>query len=365
MASAARPFIPPHCPRTDCRYHLSTAGWRWVRYGSYSRQARPQRIQRFRCVHCRITFSTQTFSLTYYLKRPELLVPTFHRLLAGSGLRQITREARCAHSTLMGLTARLARHALLYLTLHRPPGPIREPLVIDGFESFAFSQYHPLHLHLVVGAESHFIYAFTHSRLRRKGRMTEGQRRRRAALEAQHGRPEPSAIERDMEAALRIAAPEPQALTVRSDELPAYPRALRKLAGYQVHHECTSSVLARTPGNPLFPVNLADLLLRHNSANHKRETIAFSKRHQAVVERAALLVLWRNFSKPFSENHGGGTPAMRLGMSVGPQGPRALLKERLFPSRVALPEAWRDYYAGLVMTPGITNARVHTLKVAR
>src|SRR5439155_21848861 len=149
--------------------------------------------------------------------------------------------------------------------------------------------YHPLHLHLVVGAESHFIYAFTHSRLRRKGRMTEAQRRRRAALEARHGRPDPRAIQSDMGAALRIAAPEAQALTVRSDEHPAYPRALRGLSGYAVRHECTPSVLARTAGNPLFPVNLADLLLRHNSANHKRETIAFSKRHQAVVERAALL----------------------------------------------------------------------------
>ena len=77
---------------------------------------------------------------------------------------------------------------------------------------------------------------------------------------------------------------------VRSDEHPAYPRALRRLAGYAIRHERTPSVAARTAGNPLFPVNLLDLLLRHNSAHHKRETIAFTKRHQAVIERAALLL---------------------------------------------------------------------------
>jgi len=209
MSEPTRPFIPPHCPRTDCRYHRSSLGWRWVRYGTYARRCQPQRIQRFRCDHCRVTFSTQTFSTTYYLKRPELLEPLYHRLLAGSGLRQITREARCAHSTVIGQAARLARHALLSLAALRPPGPVREPLVIDGFESFAFSQYQPLHLHLVVGAESHFAYAFTLSPLRRKGRMTSRQQRYRAHLEATHGRPDPRAIELDMATALTLAAKTP------------------------------------------------------------------------------------------------------------------------------------------------------------
>ncbi|HEU5171142.1 MAG TPA: hypothetical protein VFU46_11425 [Gemmatimonadales bacterium] len=318
-------------------------------------------MQRYRCCHCRVTFSTQTFSGTYYLKRPELLEPIFHRLLAGSGLRQITREARCAHSTVMGQAARLARHALLYLAAQRPPGPVREPLVIDGFESFAYSQYHPLHLNLVVGAESHFVYGFTLSSLRRKGRMTERQRARRAQLEATQGRPDPRALERDMAAALRLAAPEPQPLTVRSDDHPAYPRALRRLGGYRIRHERTPSIQARTPGNPLFPVNLMDLLLRHNSANHKRETIAFSKRHQAVIERAAVLVLWRNYVKRFSENHAGHTPAMRLGLSRGPRSPRAILQWRPFASRIALAPVWADYYRRRVATPGIARPREHRL----
>ena len=88
--------------------------------------------------------------------------------------------------------------------------------------------------------------------------------------------------------------PEPQALELHSDEHPAYPRALRRLTDWSIRHHRISSLAARTPQNPLFPVNLLDLLLRHNSANHKRETIAFSKRGQSAVERAALLLVWRN-----------------------------------------------------------------------
>ena len=357
-------FVPPFCPSRQCRFHLGTVGWHWIRHGRYTRRCEPRSIPRFRCRHCGVSFSSQTFSTTYYLKRPELQIPLFHRLIACSGYRQMVREMRCSPTTLMGQAARLGRHALLTLHQLRPPGAPREPLVIDGFESFAYSQYHPLHLTLAVGAESHFVYGFTHAELRRKGAMRAAQRRRRAALERRYGRPDPRAIERGVVDLLRLAAPEPTALVVRSDEHPAYPRVLRALRGWTLRHERTPSGAARTPGNPLFPVNLIDLLLRHNSANHKRETIAFSKRHQGVVERAAVLILWRNFTKPFSENHDGGTPAMRIGIRSRAVEPAELLERRLFPYRVGLSELIWKYYRRLVPTARIANPRRHELRHA-
>jgi hypothetical protein len=287
-----------------------------------------------------------------------------YRVLACSGYRQIAREAETYHSTVMGQAARLGRHALLYLHHHRPPPEREEPLVIDGFESFAFSQFHPLHLNLAVGADSHFVYGVTIARLRRKGTMTASQKRRREALDQLHGRPEPGTFTKSVEQLIRLAAPAPQSLTIRSDEHPTYPRAFRRLSGWQIQHEQTSSLAARTPGNPLFPVNLLDLLLRHNSANHKRETIAYSKRHQSVIERAALLLLWRNYTKPFSENHGGGTPAMRIQLESTPLSIRRLLSQRLFPYRVKLPELHQHYYVRGVPTPGIARPRRHQLKLA-
>jgi transposase-like protein len=364
MSRSPEVFVPPHCPRSACRYHRCAEGWRWIRYGHYARQCEPRIIPRYRCLHCRATFSSQTFSTTYYLKRPELLEPIAHRLLACSGYRQIAREARCHPTAVMGQAARLGRHALLFLAHHRPARQVEEPLVIDGFESFAYSQYQPLHLNVAVGSDSHFIYGFTHAALRRKGRMTARQRWRRALLEQRYGRPDPQAIEQGIGELLRMAAPVPQALVVRSDEHPAYPRALRRLTGWAVRHERTPSVLARTPRNPLFPVNLLDLLLRHGGAHHKRETIAFAKRHQGVVERAAVLAVWRNFIKPFSERHGGGTPAMRLGLRRTALSWRAVLRWRYFPGREWLPEPWDGYYRRAIDTPGIARPRRHELRLA-
>jgi transposase-like protein len=107
MASALAPFVPPHCPRSDCRFHRSQDGWRWKRHGFFVRAATPHRVQRFRCGHCGHTFSEQTFSTRYWLRRPEVLEAAAFRLLACSGYRQIAREARCHHTTVMRMSARL------------------------------------------------------------------------------------------------------------------------------------------------------------------------------------------------------------------------------------------------------------------
>ena len=47
--------------------------------------------------------------------------------------------------------------------------------------------------------------------------------------------------------------------------------------------------------------DLLDLLIRHSGANHKRETIAFSKRRASAIERLCVFLVWRNWIKWFSE----------------------------------------------------------------
>jgi transposase-like protein len=363
LAPVAR-FRPPCCPNPGCPFHCRTEGWRFRRIGFFSRRAAPGRIQRFQCRHCRRAFSSQTFSPTYWLRRPELLQPLFFRLLACSGFRQIAREFAVSPTTVLGQCARLGRHCLLFQHLHRPRAAPLEPLVLDGFESFEFSQYHPCHFHLVVGQRSHFFYAFTDSELRRKGRMTARQRARRGWLERRFGRPDPRSVEREVAEALQLVVPPGASTELHSDDHPAYPRALRRLAGHRFAHRVTPGSLRRTPRNPLFPVNLLDLLIRHGSANHKRETIAFSKRRQSAAERLALLQVWRNFVQPFSERHGGPTPAERLGLGERRWRVAEVLRERLLPSRVRLPERLERYYRRQVPTRRIPRGVRHRRRYA-
>jgi len=364
MQSSLRHFRPPFCPNPSCIYHHTTQGWRYRRAGSFHRKCVPRTIPRFQCSRCKRSFSSQTFSTTYWLKRPSLLAATWDALLACAAYRQIARSQQCSPTTIMTHAERLGRHALLFLEKHRPKTSPREPLVADGLESFEFSQFYPLHLNLAVGAKSHFFYAFTDAELRRKGRMTPAQKRKRRQLEARWGRPDPRAIERSMAELVGLVAPPGSSIEIRSDEHPAYPRAWRRVPDVEVRHHVTPSKQARTARNPLFPVNRADLWLRHSGANHKRETIAFSKRRASAIERCAILAVFLNFQKSFSEKKRDATPGQRIGVMARKLTTRDILARRLFPSRIPLPACWQRYYRRDVLTRCIPNGKRHRLRYA-
>jgi hypothetical protein len=364
MTTYAARRTPPFCPNPGCRFHSDPIGWRVVRDGFFSRLAAPARVQRFRCRHCRRRFSEQTFRATYWLKRPHLLATVLHGLLSCACLRQLARALDASPQTILLHANRLGRLSLLFHETHRPRGPVPEPLVLDGFESFEHSQFHPTRYHVVAGQDSHFFYGFTDSELRRSGRMTRAQKRRRAELEATLGRPDPRSTEVEVAAVLALLCPEPQEVRLHSDEHSDYPRALRRLPHLSVTHQTISSRAARTPSNPLFAINLLDLLIRHSGANHKRETIAFAKRRQMAIWRMWVLLVWRNYMKWGSERRRGRTPAMRLGLMRRRLRAQDVLHRRLWVTRIGLPERWRSYYWGTVMTRARPNGREHRLKFA-
>jgi hypothetical protein len=265
----------------------------------------------------------------------------------------------------LGLSARIGRHCLLFHEQHRPKGELTEPLALDGFVSFEWSQYHPTQFHTVVGQQSHYIHGFTDSEVRRSGTMRVGQRRKRARLEAKHGRPDPRSVEREVTALLRLVTAGATRLELHSDEHRDYPLALARQSHLkEVQHHTISSRALRDTRNPLFAINLLDLLIRHSGANHKRETIAFSKRRQSAAERLWLLVVWRNHVKSFSERRRDATPAMRAGVSPRRYTLKAILGKRLFPGRIALPERWARYYWRQTPTRCLARVRTHTLRYA-
>ncbi len=363
MRGRRRVIGPPHCPNAGCDFHHDPSGWRFVRKGFFQRQARPQRIQRYRCTHCGRAFSSQTFSPTYWLRRPELLAPLFHRILACSALRQIATEYGVSHTTIQRQVERLGRHCLLFHERLRPRAAPREPLVLDGFRSFEAGQTWPFEAQLLVGA-SHFVYGFNDAELRRSGTMTRAQRRQRERLEHRHGRPAAQATRAAVaELVARIVPPGAHA-ELWSDQHRAYPAALGRLRDRTLHHRTVSARQRRTTTNPLFPVNLADLLLRHTGANHKRETIAFSKRRQGAMYRLAIWQVWRNYLKWTSERHRARTPAQALGIVGRRLCVADVLHPRLFPSRVRLTPWLARCYAGRIPTRRLPRIRVHTAKLA-
>ena len=235
--------------------------------------------------------------------------------------------------------------------------------MLDGFRTFEHSQYWPMDVNLVVGP-SLFVYGFNDAELRRSGAMRASQAVKREALEKRLGRPDPQATRKRVESSLRRVVPLGGAVELRSDEHSAYPRAIARLKGRTFVHQKTSSKLPRTMDNPLFPVNLSDLLIRHSSANHKRETIAFSKRRQSMMYRMAAWAVWRNYVKDRSENRPKGTPAQALGITKHALSIQEVLARRRFPVREQITGWLAECYFGRIPTRAIERCREHDARYA-
>jgi hypothetical protein len=116
----------------------------------------------------------------------------------------------------------------------------------------------------------------------------------------------------------------------------------------------------------MFANDLLHRILRHSQAHHRRETLAFGRRHNALLERAMLLAVWRNFVKRRSERllRATKTPAMQLGLAASPWNWERVLARRLQPSKVKAGEAEMRVYRREIVTPPAGNNRRHELKRA-
>jgi hypothetical protein len=334
-------------------------------------------VTRYRCLTCGGTFSLKAFSPTYYLKRPELLVPIAAGLVSGSAHRQIARLLDCAPSTVTRQSYRAGRHFLLLMNaaLEGLRRETLEPIVLDHFETFEFSQDLPFGIATAVGQLSWFVYGIDPAPHRRTGKRTEHQQRRVASRpeRPRHGGYAGS-TKRTIDRLLRLGSP---GLHLVTDDHDSYRRTInnhprRGMIGHEVHPnpERGAKGSARSPrairrDRAMFACDLLHGLARHSMAAHRRETIAFGRRLNALVLRIYGFAVWRNFVKRRSERRGEETtPAMTLGLTDRRWSWRQLFAWRRFPDRCRLDPFERRLYEQRWETPVLpANAR-HDLRLA-
>ncbi len=355
---------PPHCPNPNCKYHNEIhPDWSYRKHGFYTRRIKPHRIQRFTCHHCGRYFSTQTFDVTYWLKRPDVLRRLMTKTTGGMANRQIATDLMAGSTTVDRQLSNLGRHCMLFhaqlIQDCEPP----DEIAIDGFETYELSQYYPFNFHIAIEPESSFFPHFTDSELRRKGRMTEAQKMRREQLEQLHGRPDPKAVERDVGELLSTVLNGAHKATVRSDLHKAYPRAIRKL-DCEVEHKTVSSKTHRDRSNLLWEINRTDRMIRHSQAGHVRETLAWPKRRQGAAERLGVFLVWWNYVRSRWVKHGCRSPGMIKGITDRLLTVDDVLEKRIFRTKVKLSERWAQYYEAGIVTRALKRCRRHDLKYA-
>lgn len=365
-------YVPAFCPWPECPEHQRLTGTlRCSPHGSYRRQGDGRIVPRFRCGACGRTFSQQSFAFSYYLKRPELSRPIAQGLVAGSAHRQIARSLGCHHSTVTRRSRRLGRHALLLHQIALRDLLVGEPVIVDDFDSFAGSQYDPCTLPTATGSNSWFLYGFAFARERRRGTMSPAQKRRRAHLERLHGRPPRGAVTGAFRSLIESLPPARGRLRLVADDDPAIHRAVGALP--QVTLSAYPNPVRGPKGSPrtpealerdaaMFPNDQLHRFLRHSEAAHRRETIAFGRSYNGLVERLALFLVWRNLVQARSERHPrDGTTAMYLGVTDRAWTWAQVLAERLHPYRVKAGREVMEFYRRELVIPSLPNERRHIL----
>ena len=300
-------------------------------------------------------------------------MPVAAGLVAGSAHRQLARSLGCAPSTVTRLSARLGRHALLLqsLALEELAGRLDEGIAADHFETFEFTQDTPFGVLTLVGRDSWFVFGLDPAPHARTGKRTAFQEARRRTRPVRPGRGGYSGSFRRGLNLLLPLAPEGRPVFVACDGKTEYLEAVsRHSARRRLRLEVHPNPVRGPKGSPRSPAALArdralhtvdrlHALLRHSRADHKRETIAFGRRLNAIMERLFLAAVWRNFVKGRSERRPDPTtPAMRLGLADAPWTWRQVLSRRLFPRRTRMPRVWRELYQRDWTTPILsTNTR--------
>jgi transposase-like protein len=319
-------FVPWRCPYPDCPFHRSPRPLFFTRRGFYRPRCRNHPVPRFRCRHCRRTFSRQSFRADFRHKKPHLNAPFLRLMVSCVGLRQAARVLQVARRTVEHRFSWLARHAR-HLHLNQLRGACLEgPFQLDELESFESNRFQPLTVPVLIEAPHLFMLTCELAPLRRKGRMTLAQRRRRSAHEALHGR-RPShsdaAVRRTLETLKRVVDPA-AAVVLDSDHKPSYGLLGAKVFGERFIWRRHAASARRDRANPLFPINHTNARLRHFLARLRRRTWCVSKCARGLAEHLAVVMMWVNYSRGIT-NRTRLTPAQALGLAQRTYRPEELV----------------------------------------
>lgn len=313
-------LIPPYCPNPRCLFHFGNEEKFYVKNGFCLTDKAPFRNQRFKCVECKIQFSSNTFGLDFRKRAAGLSDKILHYSLNGMSNNSIARLLKVSEGTVRERLKTMARQSILF-EKENYPTKIHEDIAYDGFETFTNSQFSPCYVNTAVGSHSMFIYHNTFSPLNRKGRMTNEQKIKNRNLIMKYGLYPQSSVYEETIYVMKNLSELAAGRTLFTDEHKSYTRAYRSF-NCLMDLETISSKARRDSSNPLFPINRLHNLYRHFFSSQQRETISFQKHEAALMEKLQLMKIYRNFMNPkfvkknkFDPHAHEWSPAMYVGVA--------------------------------------------------
>jgi transposase-like protein len=311
-------FQPPFCPHRDCSAHTSRP-FRYQRRGSYRRACDGRRAQRFLCLECRRSFSTQRFRLDFRLQRPRLHLDLWSLFISKVTQRQSARMLCCDRKSIARRLDLLGEHCRAWHRRRLAGRRLAGTFQLDELETFEHSRrLQPVTVPVLIQRGSYLVVDLAVAPLACRGGLSPRARRRKAEREALYGKRRSgsrAAVERclgTLKACLGTGG------VLESDRKASYAASLRRVLCDRATHVPREGSGRRDYGHPLFPINHTLAQLRDGVSRLVRRSWGASKLRAKLELHLWIWACWRNYVRGITNRAQHVTPAMVAGLERRP-----------------------------------------------
>jgi transposase-like protein len=273
-----------------------------AKYGFFNRiTGHKPAVQRYICHVCKRTFSSQTGTLTFRERKPHLTQQVMRLTMEGLSMRACARSLSCTRETVARKLTRLGQRADALLQAQpiqgsTGPGGHEKTIIFDEMETFEHSKCKPVSIAIAVEEKTRRVVAVDVAVMPAKGKLAEISRKK-YGKRADH---RPAALKRLLS---EVRRQHPGLKTLKSDESPRYPRAVREVFGVELCHlrykgrrGCVvgQGELKRGGWDPLFSLNHTCAMFRDHLKRLSRRTWCTTKVVDRLAEHVSLYAWWHN-----------------------------------------------------------------------
>ncbi|MBS1970956.1 MAG: IS1 family transposase [Bdellovibrionales bacterium] len=268
-----------------------------VCFGHFTRKSDLKRLQRYRCLDCKKTFSEAKLSRCYYQKKRHLNGPLYELYVSGLSQRRLAKVLRVNRKTIVRKFLFIGLFAYDYLLLQNRKFPKATSVQFDDLETFEHSKCKPVSVIMAVEEHSRRILGFRVAKMPAKGLLAKVSRKKYGARKDE--RPQ---ARHELFSELKEFA-EGDAL-FQSDQNPHYGGDLKshfpmsKHVTYKGRRGCVVGQGELKAGgfDPLFSLNHSFAMARANMNRLFRRTWCTTKKPERLSLHFALYALYHNLS---------------------------------------------------------------------
>lgn len=286
----------PNCHYCDPKQkHPSDHPKAVVCFGFFTRKVDKKRLQRFRCLHCKRTFSEASKNPCVYQKKRHINGDIFKLLCSGISQRRLALIIKVNRKTVVRKSLFLGFYANEYLTLYNKNHPKAHTVQFDDLETFEHSKCKPLSITMAVEEDSRRILSFKVAKMPAKGLLA-------AIARKKYGVRKDERPQARKELFTELKALVSEHVIFKSDMNPHYPPDVKKHFPKSAHitykgrRGCVVGQGELKAGgfDPLFSLNHTFAMTRANINRLFRKTWCTTKLPERLACHFAIYALYHN-----------------------------------------------------------------------